>query len=230
LLEELDAVRIFHRRNENDNGFWRIPWLNTIAKFHDDNGKESAKRRTFIQKQERWVSYVCRHSEPLYFWMRVLERFPPQMKPKDVIHRLCTISPLQPPSETVVYKQIMTKAENCRIVGKALAWNDVVDVREPDFPGEDELEAMRIYGSSENGSEQFGTLPDAIVDALKDAGIYFLVVAKEKRILPLCWKKAADAVGLEYAAAALAVPSMHPFVQPPEKFSWNTHSSTKPTH
>lgn len=59
------------------------------------------------------------------------------------------------------------------------------------LPSIEALEAAMVYGSNEG----FGTMPETIVEFLQDAGLYFLIVAPEKRVIPTFWKTSIDKLG-----------------------------------
>lgn len=183
------------------------PWPESVAQPIGWLNSPPSPRGNWIPFQLHWLKGVSRKGlDAKVFWDAVLLRHPPRLRPKDVLTLLCTIPPMQLPSDTTIYKNVMERIEKCRAMGAEHSWNDNADTTKPDFPDDAMLEAMRIYGSSD-GINEFGVLPNAIIEALKDAGIYFLVVHKNKRIVPLFWRKGADACGIQYARTA---PSLDP--------------------
>jgi hypothetical protein len=174
----------------------RLPWPKEIAAFIPAS-VDKRRRKKFPEDQEELVNSISNNNitTPRRFWLAVLEHFPPRFQAEEVLHQLCTIKPMQQPSETVLYKEVMENAEACRDAGAAALWRAQIKKFAP-LPGEALLEAIRIYGSSAHG---FGRLPPGISNALKEAGIYFLAVDRSKRIVPECWKAAADKAGITYA-------------------------------
>ncbi|KAI4600984.1 hypothetical protein KJ359_013149 [Pestalotiopsis sp. 9143b] len=102
-----------------------------------------------------------------------------------VLSALQQIVPGSLPQESRVWRRVEERLVNCITRASKIEWN-AEHTLFAHFPELEDLEALMIYGSTDKG---LGRLPEEMDTLLKQAGLYFLVVSPDERIIPRFWKR-----------------------------------------
>ncbi|KAK8010542.1 hypothetical protein PG990_009507 [Apiospora arundinis] len=100
------------------------------------------------------------------------------------------------PSSAPAYSRTSSSLDDIIQSGKLHNWTDGANIPYK-LPNETDVEFLRCLGNSKG----LGYLPASILNRLRDAGLIWIVIPPELRVIPLCWKKTADRAGLEYRQA-----------------------------
>ncbi|KAI0171595.1 hypothetical protein BJ166DRAFT_519140 [Pestalotiopsis sp. NC0098] len=102
-----------------------------------------------------------------------------------VLSALQQIAPGSRSQESPVWARVEQRLVHCIVAASKIQWS-ADRTFYAHFPEQEDLEALLIYGCADRG---FGRLPKKMDTLLREAGLYFLVVSPDKRIIPAFWKK-----------------------------------------
>ncbi|KAK6204215.1 hypothetical protein LQW54_008334 [Pestalotiopsis sp. IQ-011] len=127
---------------------------------------------------------VTTHRE---YYSRVFFRHLPRrhLDTNAVLSALQQIARGSPSQDSRVWARVEQRLVRCIVRASKIQWS-ADRTFYAHFPEQEDLEALRIYGSADQG---FGHLPKEMDTLLRKAGLYFLVVSPEKRTVPVFWKK-----------------------------------------
>lgn len=101
-----------------------------------------------------------------------------------VVQALVRTRPFEKPSDGALYREVRAKLRTILDLGKTTGWTTTTTLRRIEFPTEEELEALRIYGDADGG---MGVMPNVIAQMLRDAGLTWMCQDPEDRELSTFW-------------------------------------------
>ncbi|RYO75132.1 hypothetical protein DL766_006661 [Monosporascus sp. MC13-8B] len=117
----------------------------------------------------------------------------------DVLAAATKIKPQQQPANSVLWMETMGTLERVISEGHQRGWKDDSLLPINHLPSLTSFEMLRIYGDQTMG---FGTWPQTVSERMDMAGVGWIRVPPEKRIIPSYWKEYCDRRKIKYARVA----------------------------
>ncbi|KAI1828554.1 hypothetical protein F4861DRAFT_534976 [Xylaria intraflava] len=131
------------------------------------------------------------------YWAAVLAKVPPQpwVNRQRLFYFLARCRPLEKPYKTQLWRMARKWLDATIKAGSSNGWKR--NTLFAGLPQDDSFwDAIRIIGDSHAG---FGTFPSALTIKMQQAGVAWLLVCPERRIIPQCWKYELDIFQIPYA-------------------------------
>lgn len=137
---------------------------------------------------QQWMTALLNHHSPNT-----------EYDPTAVLKSIAYISPGTQISNSRLWTTTISTLKNAVRDGNSDDWWDGSDSSITKIPSFEDLEALRIYGDSTYG---FGNWPTKLTEALNNAGLGWMKVPADARVIPAYWKNHCDSKGIPYKSVS----------------------------